>query len=301
MAGPRAKILINAVALAGLDEAIRERLTEVFTRAEASVEVSIAFTAEELDAAAQAAAKGAFDLVVAGGGDGTVNLVAAALVGSGKHFGVLPLGTLNHFAKDLNIPLNFDEAVQNLLSGSPVKVDVAEVNGRIFLNNSSLGLYPTIVRERKKHQRLGSGKWPAFVWATIAAFRRYPFVDVHVKVDNQLIARRTPFLFVGNNEYIMERFNIGTRERLDAGLLSLYLTNRTGRWGLLRLALRALLGRLRNDKDFMALRTNEVTINTRRSRARVALDGEVVVLQTPLQYRTRPGALIVIVPPRENG
>jgi diacylglycerol kinase family enzyme len=300
MAGPRAKILINAGALAGFDEAMRERLTEVFTRAEGSADVSIARTAEELAVLAQAAAKGDFDLVVAGGGDGTVSLVASAVAGSGKHFGVLPLGTLNHFAKDLHIPLDFDEAVQNLLSGSSVKVDVAEVNGQIFLNNSSLGLYPTIVRERKKHERLGSGKWPAFVWAAIAAFRRYPFVDVRVKVDDQLIARRTPFVFVGNNDYIMERLNIGTRERLDSGRLSLYMTNRTGRWGLLRLALRALLGRLRNDKDFMALRAAEVTINTKRARARVALDGEVIVLQTPLQYRTRPGALIVIVPRQEN-
>src|SRR5436190_19053332 len=164
MAGLRAKILINAGAYVRFDEAMHERLTGTFTGAGASADVTVARTAEELAAAAEAAVEDAFDLVVAGGGDGTVNLIAAALLGSGKHFGVIPLGTLNHFAKDLNIPLNFDEAVQNLLSGSAVQVDVAEVNGQIFLNNSSLGLYPTIVRERVKHQRLGSGKWPAFLW-----------------------------------------------------------------------------------------------------------------------------------------
>jgi diacylglycerol kinase family enzyme len=298
MAVSRAKILINAVAYARFDEAMHDRLTEIFTRAGASADITIARTAEELAASAKAAIEDAFDLVVAGGGDGTVNLVASALVGSGKHFGVIPLGTLNHFAKDLNIPLDFDEAVQNLLSGSAVQVDVAEVNGQIFLNNSSLGLYPTMVRERVKHQRLGSGKWPAFVWAAMTAFRRYPFVDVRVTINDQLIARRTPFLFVGNNGYVMEGFNIGSRERLDSAQLSLYMTHRTGRWGLLRLALRALLRRLRNDKDFLALRTPEVTIHTRRLRTRVALDGEVFVLQTPLHYRSRPGALSVIVPGR---
>jgi len=132
---------------------------------------------------AQAAAHENYDMIVAGGGDGTISLVASALIDSGKVLGVLPLGTLNHFAKDLRIPIDFEEAAQNLVSGSTVKVDVGEVNGRIFLNNSTLGLYPTLVREREKQQRLGWRKWPAFVWAAIAALRRYPFVSVRVSVD----------------------------------------------------------------------------------------------------------------------
>jgi diacylglycerol kinase family enzyme len=161
-------------------------------------------------------------------------------------------------------------------------------------------LYPIIVREREKQQRLGSGKWPAFIWAAITALRRYPFLDVRLNVEGQQFARRTPFVFVGNNQYIMEQLNIGVRDCLDKGELSLYMTHRTGRWGLARLALRALLGHLREEKDFLAMCTREVKITTRHKRLRVARDGEVDILETPLNYRVLPGALNVIVPRLEN-
>jgi diacylglycerol kinase family enzyme len=292
----RAKIIVNATARADLDESMQRRLLDIFAAAGASAEVVTAASVDELVKLARAAAKENWDIIVAGGGDGTVNVVASAVVGTTKHFGVLPLGTLNHFAKDLQIPLDFEAAAQNLITGRPLSVDVAEVNGRIFLNNSSLGLYPVMVRERQKRERLGSGKWPAFIWAALTALQRYPFLDVRVTAENQLLTHRTPFVFVGNNEYLMERLDIGRRECLDAGHLSLYITKRTGRLGLARLAIRALFGRLRDDKDFLALRPIEATINTRSNRARVALDGEVDILQTPLEYRIRPRALTVIVP-----
>src|SRR5256714_337767 len=300
MKGVREKILINAAARGSFDETLRRRLSEIFTDAGATADIAIASTPDEVRKIAETAATDNWDLVVAGGGDGTVNLVASALIGTRKHLGVLPLGTLNHFAKDLRIPLDFEAAAQNLLSGSPLEIDVAEVNGRIFLNNSSLGLYPIIVREREKNERLGSGKWPAFAWAAIAALRRYPFVDVRVTVEGTQLARRTPFVFVGNNHYLMERFAIGTRERLDRGELSLYITNRTGRAGLFLLAIRALFGRLREHNNFLAVRTAEVRIDTKSDRARVALDGEFDILQTPLEYRVRPRALSVIVPSVER-
>jgi len=295
----RARILINAAARESFDEGMRRRLEEIFAAAGARADITVAPTPDDVGRLAQAAAADDYDLVVAGGGDGTVNLVASALVGTGKQMGVLPLGTLNHFARDLNIPLDFDAAVENLLSGSPLEVDVGEVNGRIFVNNSSLGLYPTIVHEREKRQRLGSGKWPAFVWAAILALRRYPFVSVLVSVDGKDLTTRTPFVFIGNNEYVMELFNIGRRERLDAGELSLYMTKQMGRLGLLRLALRALFGRLREDKDFFATRSRALTIDV-RSKARVARDGEVEVLETRLEYRVKARALRVVVPVAKN-
>jgi diacylglycerol kinase family enzyme len=152
------------------------------------------------------------------------------------------------------------------------------------------------VRQREKQQRLGRSKWLAFLWAALTVLRRYPFLDVRLDVDGQELARRTPFVFIGNNEYEMENFNMGGRVCLNASLLSLYVTHRTGRWGLLRLALRALFGRLRNAKDFDALCAKEVWVETRRKRLRVATDGEITVMNTPLHYRVRPCALRVIVP-----
>jgi len=290
------KIIISGGAGGGNDNDVRERLARIFDENRIDADISLAQSGAELTALAQDAARGPHKVIVAGGGDGTVNSVAATVVDSDKILGVLPLGTLNHFARDLKIPFDLEAAAHTIVAGHTTEVDVAEVNNRIFLNNSSLGLYPIIVREREKRQRLGSGKWPAFVWAMIQAFRRYPFLDVRLRVNDELLDRTTPFVFVGNNEYAMESLNIGLRDRIDRGVLSIYITHRTGRLKLINLALRAIVGRLRDDKDFLALCSNEVRIETRHKRLRVAFDGEIEVMETPLQYRVRKRALRVIVP-----
>lgn len=251
---------------------------------------------EMMDAARQALARGV-SAVVAGGGDGTINAVASVLAGSGVSFGVLPMGTLNHFAKDLNIPLDLDQAIATIVRGAPAAVDVGEVNGRIFLNNSSLGMYPHIVRDRDQQQRrLGRGKWTAFGWAVVAALRRFPFLGVRLKINGDAHERRTPFVFIGNNAYQMQGFHIGARERLDGGALSIYVAQRPTRLGLVRLALHALVGRLAQARDFDVLTSAEFVIETRHARLHVATDGEVNVLQAPLRYRSRPAALSVLVP-----
>ena len=290
------KIIISAAAGPGDNTKVAESLGSIFEEHQIDADISVAQNGADVTELARAAARGPYKAIVAAGGDGTVNSVAAAVVDSDKILGVLPLGTLNHFARDLKIPSDLQAAVQTIVTGHTIEVDVAEVNGRIFLNNSSLGLYPIIVRERQKRQRLGIGKWPAFVWATIQAMRRYPFLDVRLRVNNELLERTTPFVFVGNNEYAMDAFNIGLRHRLDRGVLSIYIIERTGRLRLIGLALRALVGRLRDDKDFSALSSNEVKIQTRRKRLRVAFDGEIEVMQTPLLYRIRERALRVFAP-----
>ena len=241
-------------------------------------------------------------LVVAGGGDGTLSAIASRLVGTGIPMGVLPLGTLNHFAKDLGVPLTLGDAVRVIAAGHTTDVDVGEVNGRIFINNSGLGLYPDIVRHRDRQQRtLGRSKWHALAWASWSLLRRYPFVQVRLLIDGQSREWRTPFVFVGNNEYAMEGLRIGGRGRLDAGRLCVYVAQQPGRVGLLRLALHALVGRLRQASDFDALSATELLIETRRQRIHVAADGEVWPMTSPLRYRVLPGALRVIVPAPAEG
>ncbi len=211
--------------------------------------------------------------------------------------GVLPMGTLNHFAKDLGIPLGQDEAVANIANGRVLAVDVGEVNGRIFINNSSLGLYPDIVRERERRQRrLGYGKWRALLEASINAARRYPVLSVQIELEGKAYERRTPFVFVGNNRYTMEGFEIGERPALTNGELSLYVTQRKGRFGLLYLALLALFKRLDQARDFDVVCAQEFKVHTHHRMLQVATDGEVTPMETPLRYRVRPGALRVIVP-----
>jgi diacylglycerol kinase family enzyme len=237
--------------------------------------------------------------VVAAGGDGTVSAVASQLAGTSAALGVLPMGTLNHFAKDTGIPLDIDEAIAAIARGHDVRVDVGEVNGRLFINNSSLGLYPDIVLDREhQRRRLGRGKWMALLAASLHAARRYPVLTLAMDVDGQPLLRRSSFVFVGNNAYKMAGFEIGERERLDEGLLSLYVTQRTGRFGLLRLAARALFGRIEQARDFDVFTAARVEIATRKRSVRVAVDGEVLRMRTPIEYRIRPRALRVIVPAR---
>jgi YegS/Rv2252/BmrU family lipid kinase len=289
------QVIVNAVAgtvgdLAFLDE-LKQHLN-----GDRRWRISIADSGPSLSNLVREASASGSRVVVAAGGDGTVNTVASALVGTSKILVVLPTGTLNHFAKDLNLPLDLATAIDTIARGDIIAVDVAEVNGHRFLNNSSLGLYPHIVEERQKQQRLGSSKWAAFIWAALSVLRRYPFVEVKLTLAGMSFERRTPFVFIGNNRYEMEGLRIGGRSSLEQKELSLYTTNRTSRWGLLILALRALFSRLRNDSDFLEVSANEIWIHTRHRRVRVALDGEVTILTPPLHYRILPQSLRVMVP-----
>lgn len=290
-------VIINAGAGLGYDSSLVNQLEQQFGAAGLAPRITLAQSGEQMMEAARQALADGIRLVAAGGGDGTINCVASVLVDSGATLGVLPMGTLNHFAKDLGIPLALDKAIAAIAHGVPAQVDVGEVNGRIFLNNSSLGLYPDIVRDRERQQRrLGRGKWLAFCWAALSALRRFPFLSVRLVVNGEAHARRTPFVFIGNNEYRMEGFNIGERAQLSSGQLSMYVAQRPTRLGLVRLATRALLGRLKQANDFDVLLSQELEIHTRHERLRVATDGEVTTMSPPLRYRSRRAALTVLVP-----
>ena len=246
--------------------------------------------------ARQAVEQGA-SLVIAGGGDGTIGSIAAALAGTKVALGVLPLGTLNHFARDLKIPESLEDAVAVIQRGHARQIDVALVNGRLFINNSSLGLYPHLVRHRQRQQRLGWSKWTAFFWACLAVLRRYPFVTIRIQPsDGPELVRRTPLAFIGNNIYATGSGALGRRARLDEGTLCLFLAHHRGRLGLLRLAFSALLGRLDRDHALECRRAREISIETHHPTALVACDGETSELATPLRYRILPGALRVITP-----
>ena len=205
-------VVLNAGSGAGGNDAtLADRIGTLFELAGARAEVRLAH-GHELAAVVEAALASAPDVIVAGGGDGTVSSVGAALAGRPIALGVLPLGTLNHFAKDMRLPLDLEGAVARIATGPLVQVDVGEVNGRIFVNNSSLGLYPDIVRDRERQQkRLGRGKWPALRGASLVALRRFAFMSVRLSVDGRERHRRTPFVFIGNNAYQMEGFAIGER------------------------------------------------------------------------------------------
>ena len=165
---------------------------------EAGCDVAV-YAGDDLAEDARSAAADA-DAVAAVGGDGTVNAVAAALAGRSVPLLVVPAGTLNHFARDLGLPLDPVEAALLVRDGEPRAVDVAEVNGRVFVNNSSIGAYPlaVVLRERLQDEGPG-GKWTAMARAALRTFRRFPTLRVRVAADDGEIDLETPFVFVGNN------------------------------------------------------------------------------------------------------
>ena len=291
--------ILNHRAGTGRAGELQATIEKLAREAGVAVQILVAKEGADLPAMAREAVKGGARAVIAGGGDGTVNAIAGALAGSDVALGVLPLGTLNHFAKDLGLPLGEEDAVRAALSGQAVRVDVGEVNGRVFLNNSSIGLYPRIVRFREAERCKGHNKWLAFLRATFATLRRHALFHVELQIDEgKFLSRRTAFVFLGNNEYETAGLNIGARRRLDGGALWLCLPRRGGRIDLLRLALMTLLGRLREGElEFRSAAA--VEIRTRRRQLSVALDGEVVRMPAPLAYRIRRHALQVIAP--DNG
>ena len=277
-----------------------DRLAAMFAGRKMRADVWVAGSGAELAALSRRAVAEGHPVIAAGGGDGTLSCVAAALAGTPAILGVLPLGTLNHFAKDLNIPLRLEDAVEVIANGRERIVDVGEVNGRLFLNNSSLGLYPRMVREREKLQGEGSGRWTAFARAIGYVLLRYSQLRVRLDAGNPVqIARTTPFVFIGNNKYRTEGWTIGTRPKLDGGELWLYMAPHRGPGGLILLAVLALSGRLKSDA-VDAFQTKECWITTRRRRIDVARDGEVAVMETPLHFRIRPGALRVMAPAMDH-
>lgn len=251
----------------------------------------------KLAAAEAAGGRAALDAIVVGGGDGTLSSAAGALAGTSMPLGVLPLGTLNHFAKDLGIPLDPRTAVGVIAGGRVAQVDTAVVNERTFINNSSLGVYPTAVLQRDAHRaRFGAGKWRAMLVASARVFRRFPMLELELSVNGERLQRKTPLVMVGNNTYELTLPQFGSRATLCQGHLSLYIANTHTRWGMIKLIVRALFGRLEASRDFETFCVDQFDVKTRRHRLHVARDGEVDWFGPQLHYSIHPRSLHVLVP-----
>lgn len=242
-----------------------------------------------------------YDIIAGAGGDGTLNSVASVLAGTNKTMGIIPMGTLNHFAKDLGIPLETEDAVKIIAEGKPSKVDIGEVNGHIFINNSSVGLYPKAVKLRDKHiERLGGGKWFAMILASLSVFTSFPLFNIKLETDDDTIVRMTPFVFIGNNEYKLDLFNLGIRETLTGGKLSLYTAHCKDRFSMLKISILALFNRLDQEKNFDLQFVDHIRLESGRKVVEVSIDGEVLHLSPPLHYGIRPLDLSVILPCKES-
>ena len=252
---------------------------------------------EELPHLLNEARESEVDGIIVGGGDGTIRTAAAALMGSKIPLGVLPLGTLNHFAKDLGLPTKLEGAIAVIAHNNVMRVDLGEVNGEVFVNNSSIGIYPFMVLDRERIQEEeGKRKWHAAFYAAIRALKKFPLRKLRMRVENETVLHRSPVVFIGNNDYGLDPGKVGKRERLDGGELSVHIAKVESRQGFLLLVLRGLLGKLRVNRDLKTLKGRFAEITSNTNRMPVALDGEVEFLTPPLRYVIKRQALKVFVP-----
>lgn len=292
----RATIFVNASSGWDPKEDAPEKLRLWFE--ESGIDAHIEYVAKGVNLAKKAreAVASGHQIVVAGGGDGTLSATASGLVGTEVAFGVLPVGTLNHFARDLDLPLELEAAAKVVCQGHTTEVDVAEVNGKTFLNNSIIGLYPVFRFIRAEQERRGVPRKLALLWAIAAVFRRWPFFTIRFYLDGREIVRRTPYVLIANNEHGMHGWDLGFRKSLCEGKLWIYVMRPKSRLGLLSMLIRMLLGRFEGRHHFdIFTAEDEVYVETRSRRIGVALDGEVHVMETPLRYRILPRSLKVFV------
>lgn len=237
-------------------------------------------------------------VVVAAGGDGTINLVAGLVLESGLPFGVIPLGTFNYFARDLGIPLDPLAAALAIAQGHVRRVHVARVNGHLFLNNASFGLYRHLLEERERYkQRFGRYKVVA-VMAALAALWRYRQVyTLRMELDGKPVIIRTPLLFLGLNSLQLEKLDLEIARCTEEGLLAVIALQPASRWHMLGVALRGALGGLHDSPDLRCFGAARVEVSQDgRRRTRVAVDGECIDCDLPLHFEVQRDALRVMVP-----
>ncbi len=239
-----------------------------------------------------------YNAVIVGGGDGSLGTAANLFAGTDMILGILPLGTFNLFAKDLGLPLDPGAAADALARGRVQAVDVGEVNGLLFLNKATLGIHPLAVEKREEYRvQWGIGKATAMTYALFYMLWRLPARRLRLKLDGDELTLKTPFLLLSNNLYESNAFLFPQRAALDAGCLGVFYTHHLSRWRLFKMALLTLFGRpFRTMPELVHFCTREVTVESRRGKLRLSVDGEVLKMKTPLKFRIRHRALNMIIP-----
>lgn len=296
-------VLVNRAggAAAAAGDRLKPDIEAAFAKAGAEAEVRL-LAGEEMSGAV-AEVCGRCERVAVAGGDGSLSCASGTLVGNpgAPALAILPLGTLNHLARDLQIPSELDAAAAVAVHGTIRAIDVGRVNDHIFINNASIGLYPMMVRSREAvRAQHGVPKWLASVPAAWNALHRLPHHRLRLHIEGRKRAVLTPLLFVGNNDYSLDRGALGTRESLEDGSLSVFAVARHSRAGLIWFAVRALAGRTNRDTDFQALgNVAAMSVDAHADDIAIAIDGEVLRLGFPLDFSVEKQALKVVAPPKD--
>lgn len=298
-------IVMNASAGHSDTDVAQETLSKVFREAGREhefilVQEGISLTEATQRAIALARARGG--VVVAAGGDGTINGVAQGVLGSGCLFGVLPQGTFNYFSRAHGIPQDDEAAARALLGAEVQEVQVGLVNDRIFLVNGSLGLYPELLEERElMKSQLGRSRAVAMLAGFRTLLRKQIPQRLTLECEGLTRTVLTPTLFIGNNALQLERLGFAEASALQRGQLAAVVVRRGGLFSMLTLILRSIVGRLGETEKVDAFAFQRLTVSSGHKRQfKVATDGEIYWLKAPLVFRVAPEPLLLLVPRPEH-
>lgn len=279
----------------------RDRVNDIRSRLEGRVREFALYPVSDgsqIAGAAKRAVEEGADIVAAFGGDGTQNAVAGALQGTQTVMAVLPGGTFNYFARALGVGQSLDDAIEAILAGQVEYRDLGEMNGRVFLNNASLGVYPQILETRESiYRRWGRSRLAAY-WSVIVALNdmRAP-MQLHVDTAEGTRDYVTPLVFVAHSAYQLETLGLEGAGAIADGHFAVFVSHHTQRRELLLAAMRLAMGRASHGDDFDLLIADDLTIDAGKKSKLVALDGEKVRMTAPFQMRVLHDALRVIVAP----
>lgn len=251
----------------------------------------------ELEAVASRAIDDGFGVMVAAGGDGTINALANAVSGTKAALGVIPLGTFNYFARRLVLPEQPEQAIAALLAGEPRPIDIGLINDRVFINNASLGLYPAVLQQRERsYRRWGRSRFMA-MWSVLRTLWRFRTgFRMKITVDGKEVRLKTPSAFIACNPYQLRSVKLEGAEMVEDGKLALITAPDCGRFQLMLNFIRLGLGLAQRGREFELFSGEEITIEIRRRHQLIAIDGERLRLAAPFRLCMKPGGLNVIVP-----
>lgn len=236
-------------------------------------------------------------VVVAAGGDGTLNAVASKLMGTDIPMGILPLGTFNYVARVLNIPLDLLDAAKTISEGQPRSVHVAQLNQHIYLNNASLGLYPLFIQKRELFNK-HFGRFPlhAYTSALDVLIRDRKELKLEMEVDGQRYPVKTPLIFFGNNQLQLAEMKLRIAEAAEAGKVAGVVVAKSDKQTLFKTLWQLIKGNLDQASDVYSFAADEVIVHSKRNKLTVAVDGEIVTMAPPLKITVRKHALNIMVP-----
>ncbi|XID74352.1 diacylglycerol/lipid kinase family protein [Alkanindiges sp. WGS2144] len=236
-------------------------------------------------------------LIVVAGGDGTLNAVAQILRYSKVCLGIIPLGTFNYVARALNIPLNPLAAAQVIIKGQQQTIHLGCVNDHVYLNNASIGLYPKIIEQREaSNARFGRFRAVAMLSGLGVLMREQKKLKLRLNVDGQQVPLETPLVFFGNNQLQLHHLKLALAHCAAQGKLAAVAVTPLTRWQKIKLIHRLQTGQIEHAPEVSSFCATEIKIEARVRRIKVAVDGEIIHLTTPLIFKVAHDALRVMVP-----